>query len=514
LRFGARGSIAFVLAGCVLIAVWQAELMERPHQINRLYQSIVGQGLYGDRVQKYFYFFYYTDKFPISIGGPSYNLGWEWRSEAWRALGLPDPEAGENSPPRPRHNQNDVKLIMEDHTVLRTGDLGKIFLLYPDAWIKGTPFRATVRWFNRLLGVTSLLALFVSFSLLNHRLFGSALVLLLGSNPFQLVELYAKNNIFGYPIAVASLMLALHAPLILGRWRSVSVYALPLVTGAFLASFRQVRAEPALVILSIAATYLLIPAGWRRRVALVALLALSATATSAAWGHYWQAKFDEAHEIVSARGGVTFDGDWNLHHALWHSLWCGLGDFGQDRGYKWNDRAGYRYGIPRVNARFGTQYRLGSGHSLRNYYTKARKHRIRAETLHEYSVVMRDKVIGDIREDPVWYASVIARRLKRVLSHATPIRLSLATGYVDLPFSAWLFIPALGWVAFLRCWDQFVLLGFYASTSVTTVAVYSGHSMPFNSAFHLVLFAVFVCWAAHGGREAWRVLRGRSPAES
>lgn len=72
--------------------------------------------------------------------------------------------------------------------MLRTGDLGKIFLLYPDAWLNGTPKRATIRAFNRGLGVASLVALFVSFALLHHRLFGVALVAVLGSNPYQVVE--------------------------------------------------------------------------------------------------------------------------------------------------------------------------------------------------------------------------------------------------------------------------------------------------------------------------------------
>lgn len=529
LHFGTRGSIAFLLLGCLLIVAWQAEFIKAgqltpssylrtldqanwktlPHQLDRTYGRRTGKGLYARRIQKYFYFVYYTGKFPITTPRAANRLNWHRRS-AWRALRLPDPAAaGEAARPYLHRSLNrSPSLIMEDYALLRTGDLGKVFLLYPDAWISGTPRGATVRWFNRLLGVASLLSLFVSFSLLNHRLFGTALVVVLGSNPFQLVELFTRNNIFGYPIAVASLVLALHAPLILGRWRHASVYALPLVTGAFLATFREVRAEPALVILSAGATYLLASGSWWRRVALVALLVLSAATTSAAWGHYWQAKFDEAYEIVSAvRDGETFDGDWNAHHSLWHSIWAGLGDFGQDRGYRWYDRAVYRYGIPKVNERFGRDYRYEKGRLLENYYTAARKHRIKPETLEEYAIVLREKVLGDIRADPLWYASVVAKRVDRLFSQPTPIRLGFGAHYFDVPFSAWLFIPALGWIAFLRRWDQFMLLGFYGSTSLTTIAVYSGDTMPYNSAFHQVLFAAFVCWGAHGARVLLVVLR-------
>ena len=508
LRLGTRGSIAFLLAGCLLIVAWQAEFIERPRELDRTYQRHRGRGLYERGIQKFFYFFYYTNKFPISSSRRIDHMRWR-ESEAWRALGLPDPAAGEHTQGESRPLRRSPRLIMEDSTVLQTGDLGKIFLLYPDAWITGTPKRATARWFNRLLGVASLLALFTSFSLLNHRLFGSTLVVVLGSNPFQLVELYARNNIFGYPIAIASLMLALHAPLILGRWRHSSVYALPLVSGVFLASFREVRLEPALVILSVAVTYLCMGGSWRRRLALVALLALATAATSGAWRYYWQAKFDEAYEIVSSRGGRTFDGVWNSHHALWHSIWCGLGDFGSSKGYLYDDRFAYWYGIPIVNRRFGTDYRLGPGYQLENYYTPKRNHRIKPETLPEYGIVMRDKVLGDIRADPLWYASVIAKRLNRLFSEPTPIRLGFGSRYFDLPWTAWLLIPALGWVAFLRRWDELVLLGFYLPTSLTTVAVHASPSMSYNSAFHQVLFAIVVCWAAHGALEFSLALRAR-----
>jgi hypothetical protein len=49
----------------------------------------------------------------------------------------------------------------------------------------------------------------------------------------------------------------------------------------------------------------------------------------------------------------------------------------------------------------------------------------------------------------------------------------------------------------LRRWDQVKLLGFYLPTSLSCILVYSGFTMPFNSAFHLVLFAVLVCWIAN-----------------
>ena len=502
LRLRRGASIVFLIVGCVGIVWWQTQSWDDPYRVDRTYERRIGFGLHQRQIQNFFYFFYYTGKFPISTGRRK-TLRWN-EEDAWRALEekvdvIPQREPGRS---RVRYPGRLPRLIMEDRGFLKTGDFGRLFLLYPDAWIEGTPKRSTILWFNRLLGISSLLAVFVAFGLLNHRLFGTVLVLVLGSNPFEIVELYYKNNIFGHSIGIASLMLALHAPLIVGRPTGRWVYALPVVSGVFLASFRETRLEPALIIVSVAATYLFVSGGWRRRAVLVALLAVSAGMTSALWPRYWEAKFHEAHAIVQRQGGKTFDGAWNVHHAFWHSIWWGLGDFGRSKGYIPDDRFAYWYGIDQVNKRFGTNYRFSGGYHLDSYYTPARKHRIKLETLPEYAIVMRDKVLGDILGDPLWYAGVIARRLERLFSGTTPIRLSLGSHHIDVPFSGWLFLPVLAWLAWLRRWDQMKLLAFYLPTSLSTILVFSGKAMTYHSAFHIALFSVMVCWLAHAATAA------------
>lgn len=502
LRLGRRGSIVFLISGCLLIGFWQGIYIENRGDLDRTYRRHTGQGIYQKRAQGYFYFLYYTGKFPITTGRSAASLIWNGeaaraalrggsRDKVWDRTKAP-PDAGPAAR-RLRH----PRLKMEDYAYLRTGDLAKIFLLYPHAWYYGTPKRAKLIAFNRLLGVASLLALFISFSLLGHRVFGSALVALLGSNPYQLIELYLRNNVFGYPIAVASLMLALHAPIILAKRPSRMVYLLPLVSGAFLASVREVRTEPALIVLSVAALYVFAPGAWRRRLILLGTLALSYAASAQLWHQYWEYKFEEAHAIVSRQGGVTFDGRWNHHHAVWHSIWCGLGDFSRSRGYFYSDRAAYRYGIPEVNRRYGTHYRLSPRSRLLRTRDESGKHRIKPETLEEYSTVLRDKILGDIWEDPIWYLSVLARRTIRVFTVTTPVRLGFGAQHVDIPFSAWLFLPALLGLVTLRLWDQALLLAFYLPTSLTAILVYSGGGVALHSAFHLVLFALVVSWTVN-----------------
>ena len=474
------------------------------------YELLGLRGAYSGKIQKYFYFFYYTGKFPISTRRKVNKLHWN-EAAARRALEqtrqvFPHREPGSD---RVRQPGRLPTLIMEDGAVLRTGDFGKIYLLLVDAWLNGTPKWASFLGFNWLLGIGSLLAVFLALSLLDHRLLGSVLVLVLGSNPFQIEELYNTNNVFGYPIPVASLMLALHASLIFGRTRHRTVYLLPIVSGVFLASFREVRLEPALVLLSIAVVYATAAGGWRLRAGLLAMLGVTALSTSLFWGYYWNAKFEEAFEIVERQQGVSFDPPWARRHALWHSAWCGLGDFAAERGYRYEDRAAYAWGIPEVNRRFGTRYRWTGGRELENYRTPERKHRVRPEELDLYMIVMRDRILGDIADDPLWYAGVIARRVVAVFQETTPVRLGTGRPRFDVPFSAWLLFPVLGWLVYLRRWDQVKLLGFYLPTSLSCILVYAGFTMPFNSAFHLVLFAVLVCWAAN----AASALQARRVAE-
>ncbi len=498
LRFGRRGSIAFLLIGCLLIVAWQAHVAADPRSRDANYELIGFRGAYSGKIQKYFYFFYYTGKFPISTRRKVHKLKWN-EAAARRALEqtrevLPQREPGSD---RVRQPGRLPTLFMEDGAFLRTGDFGKIYLLFADAWLNGTPKRAKFLGFNRLLGIGSLLAVFLALSVLDHRLLGSLLVLLLGSNPFQIMELYHTNNVFGYPIPVASLMLALHAAFIFGRTRHRTVYLLPIVSGVFLASFREVRLEPALVLLSIAVLYATASGGWRLRAGLLATLGVTALSTSLLWGYYWNAKFEEAFEIVERQGGVSFDPPWPRSHALWHSAWMGLGDFAAERGYRYRDRTAYAWGISEVNRRFGTRYRMTGGWELENYRTAQRKHRMRPEELDLYLTVMRDRILDDIADDPLWYAGVIARRVAAVFQYTTPVRLGTGRLRFDVPFSAWLLFPVLGWLIYLRRWDQLKLLGFYLPTSLSCILVYAGFTMTFNSAFHLVLFAVFVCWAAN-----------------
>ena len=129
------------------------------------YELIGLRGSYTSKIQKYFYFFYYDDKFPISTRRKVGKLKWN-EAAARRALEQTRDVLLQQIPGSDRLRQPGrlPTLVMEDGAFLRTGDFGKIHLLFVDAWLNGTPKWATLLGFNRLLGIASLLAVFLALS--------------------------------------------------------------------------------------------------------------------------------------------------------------------------------------------------------------------------------------------------------------------------------------------------------------------------------------------------------------
>jgi len=492
LRFGRLGTAVFLVAGCLAITIWQLAFMHETAEPDRTYSLDSGpNGFFPRQAQVYFYFLYYTGSYPVATMNTPIHGGtplvWSEQAAAERLRG-------------------DRGLVNEWGVYLRTGDLAKVYLLYPHAWRHGSPQRATLLSFNRALGLASLLAIFISFGLLGHRLLGSLLVILIGSDPFILADLYARNNVFAYGVPSMLLLLALNAPLVLGRWRGWGGLAAAFASGVFAACAREVRTEAALGVFAVAAGYLLAPAPWRRRLALLAVLAAALVGTSQLWALHWERSLEQARRLVIAAGGTPWNAAWNRHHTVWHPLWCGLGDFDQKYGYVWDDREAFRASIPELNRRFGTSYTIRpGGYDLELRHPtppgapkKGVQYFLRPETLPEYAIVVRDKILGDISRDPLWYATILAKRVARVLSETTPVRLAAGPWKLDVPFTGWLLLPALAALLALRSWSQLILLGYALTTSLTALLVYSGWGLTYASTYHLFLFALIVCWAING----------------
>jgi hypothetical protein len=154
------------------------------------------------------------------------------------------------------------------------------------------------------------------------------------------------------------------------------------------------------------------------------------------------------------------------------ALCSGLGDFDEKYGFLADDRAGISY-----------------------YY---------GQNASRYSELMhRDNYLQTAFHDPVWYAEILGGRLKRVMLHNTPYRLSVGSNYYDIPVSP-LPVTVFGVALLLagalngrRTLMRSVAILFVLPLSVGLVAVaqLADYGLQFYCIAHLFILAYVLCCA-------------------
>jgi hypothetical protein len=488
---------------------WQQVFMR-----HRLWQGVLGSpqyvltasgGLLGWQ-QDFLYFLFYLNLYPVAtITEEPLEMS---RAGAERVF----------------RSQGDT-LVMERFWTIRYGDLLKTYLYLPDAYADGRPAeRPLMVLANSCAWIAALIGLYVAFWTAGQPILGAILVVLLGSNPFQVSEVFAHNNVFGWVITTGVAVLALNLVFLGDRRPSLASIALiPVASGILLATVRQIRTEPVVIGVSVLLAYVTARSLSRRlRAVLVALLVGSFFLGSAAWTSYFDAKFREAYVKVRAAGGHPYDGPRHLHHFVWHAIWCGLGDFDTRYGYKWNDVMGMEYALPIMRAR-GFE---PAGHprlqrqpfdalTLGVYWDRARKYARTPFEVPEYIAVIREKVLHDITHDPAWYLTILAKRVGRLVKDTTPPTLAWGDGRkASLPPSvAWGLLPVGVAAVLLRARSFFLLklLLFLAPLASTALLVYSGQGTTYYSVVHLVAFGLCVAWLLEAILGAWSPRTPRPP---
>jgi len=375
----------------------------------------------------------------------------------------------------------------------RFGDYGKLFTLWPDVLLRGDPAHPSPRPFNQILFIASLLAVWWAFWRERRVVLGTLIVLLVGSNPFQLYETYNRANIFSLPISVGMLALAVHLPYLTGRrGLDVRAWVTALGCGVALASMREIRTEAAIIAMALPATYLSMRASWARRLVLVLIFVAAWGVTGRAWTRYWSEGFERSSRFVAQAGGNVFPGRHSYNHALWHAVYCGLGDFGGDRGFVWDDRAAFRWATTRdpvTNPR-PLPYYYRDGYYLEETYDGV--NHIALTDLPEYNQLVRDRVVSVVRADPLWYGRILMKRAGAILGGATPAALSVGVTQLRLPGVGWLLMPLLLLVCFIQRTFEAKLILFTLPLSAVALMVYSGRGMTCYGIAHLLALAVAI----------------------
>lgn len=466
--------ILLVLAVCLTI-FWQRTFEYAAPALDLTYRITVASGLSGQ--DRFYYFYHYLGLYPLHAEGiePIYSR------DGALAIIRDHPDS----------------LRMEVGYLFRAGDPGKIWLYTLGAFLKGEPRDLSTIEFNSWFFTVGLIALLVAMWYAKRFWLGVLMVILIGSHSFQLYEVYADNlnrggQVFSINISTALWLLAFYIPLILEqRPTKAYLWGLAVATGIFLGTVRQIRSEPMALLLSPLICYaLLTHIPWRLRLAQILVLLASLGITLQAWDFYWNERFTETYRIVEVAGGQPYTGGYFRYHPLWHTIWCGLGDFGKQYGYAWDDVAAYAYATPIMKAEGSLDYEMLGTERSTAWYDPRHLYYKMIWTEPRYQEILRTKVLSDIFRNPAWYLQVLAQRAWRILTEVVPVRIALGSKYWGTLVSGLWLIPIGLVLVWLRQWTMLKLVGFTLPLATTALVIYSGSGFTYYSIYPQILVAI------------------------
>jgi hypothetical protein len=492
---GPRGKryLGVLLAGLIAIVGWQAAFGSGRAKIENTYRIVASSGVHYDR--NFVYLLYYLDLFP-AVSTANSNCTSDTQGGCWDTAGTPAPYNYDAAKDFLTKRGNTVQ--MDLGWTWNAGDRGKIYLYLFDAWLKGAPWNPTPTPAAKLAFIAALCALWASCWYLRRPVIGVFLIVLMGSNPFQLYEVHAHANVFGWTLIVAILLLAIHLPLlerqVLARIDRNALFVWPVGVGILMATARTIRSETVPMLLAAIGTYALIHGlSKKRRLAMIVVLGGAFFLTGQLWNWHFIRLQNRTTQVVASVGGHPFPPEaLRLYHHGWHPVWCGLGDFDTKYGYVWNDHNAAAWAKPKLEE-MGIYVPSGffiSGGDPREYYDADKIYKKLPYEIPEYTILIRDKIIHDVTHDPLWYLDILKKRAVRIFEVTTPVRLSWPTGFINIPWKAWFTIPL---VLFLfitrsRFWGLISLFTF--PTLTTAFVIFSDLGTTYYGTYHHVACAV------------------------
>lgn len=497
---GALAKLWLPLSIAVAIAGWQSMISERLDTIDPAHGQFSMSGAYHN--DKFVYFAYYLGLFPVT--SELFIKKFRARGPEGR-LDIPDAYFSEQAAKDLVAHQGQ-SLIMDFNAAIMTGARLKTFLYLPNAILTGTPKEPSYKPVNSFFFALSLIGVFLFLWQSGYRVLAVAVVVLLGSYPFQLVEVYARpDSVFGWPITSCLLLLALNGPILLGKDAPRWAGAAAILSGIWLGTMLHVRFEVVVLVLSPLFVYLVHPTfAPRLKAALVGLLIGATLATQFAWNAYFDRKSDQANQVVREAGGHPYEGPRHDVHVFWHSVWCGLGDFDTKYGYQWNDLAAYAYAEPILTTKYQLRIPPRDTYYYLESWDAAGKYPKKPELFDEYNQVIRDKVLSDIVSDPLWYTTILAKRMHQVLAEVPPLQVHLGFAAVPLQFPLPAFWLGLGLIVPLvllhfKRWDLLKLMAFCLPLMAPPLLIFSKGGM-YYSVHHLLSVAILITLLAEWTR--------------
>lgn len=456
-----------------LVATSQLGFLLNAGQLSKSYGR-QATGIDYENARHFYYFYHHLGHFPLTTT-------------------IEDKADSQEAAQQVLESSPDTLLMERDHWV-RQGEYARIWAFVPDMLFRGKIAEPSVQSFNVVVFGVALISLLLAFWKIQRFTIGCLLVALLATSPYLTFEIYRNGNLFGLPIVLGSICLAINLRLIDGRDLTIRSIWRPAISGTVIAILSQMRNETMPIILSCAAVcWLAGSLRWKIRLLFASvLLGCFFTGKAVVFNHF-ESKWAETETMVATVGGHVYNGPRIGGHPVWHPIFCGLGDFDRKKGYLWNDLWAFEWGTQQIKANSGTELQYDpSKFHLDEYYDEAKKYYVMHAELPEYNDAIKAKLLADISSDPIWYFTIVAKRIIRQLVYTTPIgidRYSLNLRYLGLA------IPLLfGGLLFRRQWFEVKLLLWYTPLAASSIVVYSGGNNTFNSPFHFVAIAIVVSW--------------------
>ena len=460
--------------GLIFIFLFQLIHVFKP-SVPEEYSRTDASGFSHDYAENFIYFYYYLNLFPISTSYTPLTYSKEGAQQNIK-------EHGDS-------------LLMEYKHWSRLGENARILLYLPNAYLKGSPKNPSIIPFNVIVFTTSLLIVYCAFWYYGLPLLGFFIALFFGSSPFLLYETYARNNIFALLAVNTLIILAINLPFFKMLPQKKHIWYLPVLSGTIIATAIHIRGENLVLLISCLFIYLTV-SNFKivLRLLLCVLCILSFVTVKIMWQKYFDQKFNEAHSIVSKAGGNPYNGDRYTSHTFWHPVFCGLGDYDTKYNYKWDDRVAYRYALPVLKEKYNMDLAYSGDYGLNEYYDSQKKYYKKLELFNEYDEVVKEKVLTDISNDPLWYLQILSKRIISVFKDTTPVWFKLWKIELKLPINGLFVIPFIFLFWSWKKWFELKLLLFSFPLAVTSIVIYSKGNTTFNSCFHLFFAALVAAW--------------------
>ena len=212
---------------------------------------------------------------------------------------------------------------------------------------------------------------------------------------------------------------------------------------------------------------------------------------------YFDRLNEKTIQLIHKQGGIPFEGGKTTSHPVWHPILAGLGDFDNTYQFAWNDAVIFTKVI-------GDTPELTNIMEKKEFYdTETKFYYKRPETLPEYNTKSRDLFFDTIINDPMWYGTILTKRVARIFYKTTPVSINIGRFYIEQHYLV-LCIALLifGFYKFKNFYwivpDKIAIYLFLSSSvsSLQPLIIFSGKGVTYASWMPLTILLI-LSWQLH-----------------